>query len=101
MHLIHETKLTSLFQDVVCTQIHPQGQGGVSAATNLTQKKPQFRLKPFPFPAVALLCVHMANPSFCSIALQPNPLSFAVLGQSHRIPEAQNSWGWTGPLKII
>lgn len=38
MHLIHETKLTLLFQDVVCTQIHPQGQGGVSAATKPTQK---------------------------------------------------------------
>lgn len=38
MRLMHDTELTSLFRDVVCTQIHPQTQGGVLTATDLTQK---------------------------------------------------------------
>lgn len=35
---MHDTELTSLFRDVVCTQTHPQRQGGVLTATDPMQK---------------------------------------------------------------
>lgn len=68
---------------------------GFSSHQTDTQKA-KFQLQPFPFP----VCTHGSSILFFH-NFEPNPLSFALSAPSYRIPEAQDSWGWKGPLRII